>query len=266
MSARTPSNQRGRRTATQPDELGLVLPELMKLELDPQHTKPAVKQRPSTTTNLVADTTPLGKTYTSTWQFPIVTFESIQANLGDWVCVGHRGCSGQGTAGTWAKDVEYGKPSSTLPIAGHVWPCPPFRLLQCGHRLAMLRRLVLWRDVSRQFSDHRRGKLNGTKAVISKMKKRRRTKSYGTIMKLHNMLRQTTGWLGLNDLHYEGTEDGDWDDPYTWLYSSIATDAGPDMICAYHFLAYGPKKANIDLPSREGRVGVGWGGGGGGWG
>ncbi len=71
-------------------------------------------------------------------------------------------------------------------------------------------------------------------------KKRRRLKTYSTIMSIDSMLRGTC-CTQLSNFIVPKTPEGEFcadSDPFTWPVLSVATDSGPDCTAAAHFLLY----------------------------
>ena len=73
---------------------------------------------------------------------------------------------------------------------------------------------------------------------LGPMRKKQRLKTYASIMHLDNMVRKSCGH-GLPRIQVREDAEGNWPpDPFSWPRYNLASDCGPDMVCAEHFLTY----------------------------
>lgn len=88
--------------------------------------------------------------------------------------------------------------------------------------------------MKRKLGDHFDAESSATK-----VRERKRQKTYQTIMHINNMIKSSTG-LQLNDFvvprdETTGQLQGN---PFDWRHSNLAPDMGPDNVCLDHFLTY----------------------------
>ncbi len=76
-----------------------------------------------------------------------------------------------------------------------------------------------------------------TDVKVEQQRKRRRIKTFQSIMSLHNMLLGATGH-GLERYQIHKDELGRYPSPWTWPHLNAATDQGPNMVCMDGFLGY----------------------------
>jgi hypothetical protein len=103
--------------------------------------------------------------------------------------------------------------------------------------------LPQWRLVSQKLAKRQLGLEDKTKD--QPQRKRRRLKTFQTMMSLSNMLRQMTG-RGLERFYVPRNEAGKFTtDPFEWPHCNAAVDQGPDNMAMDHFVGYGPTQLNF---------------------
>lgn len=99
-----------------------------------------------------------------------------------------------------------------------------------------------WAAFGRSFVKRKLG-LSVGKDVAPPPPKRRRTKSFVTMMQVENILRGSVG-ASLSDFQVRPGPSGELADPFTWRSLNMALDMGADMVCMVHNLCY-EKQVNL---------------------
>lgn len=114
---------------------------------------------------------------------------------------------------------------------------------QTGGEVARVEDQKRWAAFGRSFVKRKLGQ-GGKESAPPRAPKRRRLKSYVTLMQIDNMLRGNADKC-LADFHIAPGPTGCLPDPFTWPSLNLSPDSGPDMVCLAHFLAYA-KGLNIN--------------------